>query len=211
MCLNIYEYICCIFFLGSFYLILHVKWAFTLTWQIEGRIHCLQSFSFHCCVTALQHVSQAGQLDQEPAADIEKSWVDCQRCQRLNQASERDAEPSQLQGACGLFSDSEAERRGKTASSFVFSIQQNEQRYCTSLFHNDTWVFLLVGLLRYGDSLQWEKPDFYSDQPVCSWHWYHSNYTEMGSAAYGQISTNTRWGEIGCFNRVPPVFFLLYR
>ncbi len=97
---------------------------------------------------------------------------------------------------------------GVTTTSFAFIIKQNEQQYCTSLFYNDMCVFFLVGLSRYGHSLQWEKPDIYSDQPVCSWHWYHGGYAEMGSAAYGQISTNTRWGETDCFTHVLPILLV---
>ena len=53
-------------------------------------------------------------------------------------------------------------------------------------------VLFLLGLTHYRHSLPWEELDIYSDQSVCCWYWHHSNYTEMGFAAYGQISTNTR-------------------
>lgn len=144
-------------------------------------------FCLYRCLPALQHVSQAGQLDQKPAADIKKCWNDCQGYQRFNQASERDSEPSHMQRACRLFSDSEAERRGKTWS-FAFCHLQHQQQ---CIFYN-MWMFFFLGLWCYGHSLPWEKLCIYCGQPVWSWYWYHSSYVEMGFAAYGQISTYTR-------------------
>ncbi|MEQ2212712.1 hypothetical protein XENOCAPTIV_003730 [Xenoophorus captivus] len=52
-------------------------------------------------------------MDEKPKGDFKKSYDDDQRCEGFNQETERDTEPSNMQRTGGLFSDSEAERRGK--------------------------------------------------------------------------------------------------
>lgn len=118
---------------------------------------------FYCCVTALQHVSQTGRLDKKPAADFKKCWDVYQRYQRFNQASERYTEPRHMQRTGGLFSDSEAERRGKHLLHYSYN-RKSWNTFC--LFH---WS--LVSALHLRTLVSWTlttvREIWYLQWPTC--------------------------------------------